>query len=848
MRIQLFGLLATLLLLASPTRLVAQGTWGAWQTISGSSETKGCGVDVRYRDTGERPNAEGRHHLWYGARNRCSQAVTVRFTFSNNMGTKPYEDLQVPAGRDGASWTYAANFAGAALLRSDEPSAPSVNQDMVSVIAWHVLNDWASRVERATIRYNEMLRRFTPGPGSQVLTWGKLLDRARRDVSKLRGLLEQTTGAGTTYLTGQIEETTRALRDSESPFQSAWTSAEREVTTADRERARQDEEQRRGREQQIARDRAARQTTAAQSRDDAIADGAAQIAQVLIDADARATAREAEAERRRDEVAGRRAAAAERTASRRSAAAGTEARLLATTAVLEAGGERFGEASLVGSQDCLDDRGEGSRNAQIAVSPDGRLVYFANEQEVCAAEVTTNGSASLRWRASKDLKLDGLGGRFGAIATRPDGSVVTYCWRCDRDRGRLLVLDPRQEKPLASYKLPFGRRGHAHMDVTRDGRLLLLNTRLSAGDSAALIDPTTGNVVRLLYAPQSVVRGLSPDGTLMAAATDSALFVEDARTGARRYAFATSTGWPQHVALSSDNRYVAVSGGGAVHLMDLVAGRLIWTVQEPGNLEGAAFQPDGQIIAIYGSAIRLARVADGAVLATLYRDTSEDGLSDPPLGLWRCEQASFARNGSTLACVDDGRAKVWRLTLGGTASVASTPGSSASPARSPEGSESGDRLDQMLVQAQALVEKQRVLEALPLLEELGVRGNAMQRENAAALFYTGGAPLLQEKSRDLARAAALFRRASEIANPAGKVAPAANYLLGLATLFQVPELDQPAEKQKSCALTQQMAALLNEAEKALHQGRSVSPEKVDRNLGIIREYRPRVSAMIRSYC
>ena len=94
----------------------------------------------------------------------------------------------------------------------------------------------------------------------------------------------------------------------------------------------------------------------------------------------------------------------------------------------------------------------------------------------------------------------------------------------------------------------------------------------------------------------------------------------------------------------------------------------------------------------------------------------------------------------------------------------------------------------------------------------------------------------------------MLRMAVAAANPSGKVYPAANYLLGLATLFQVPQIDPQAEKTKSCDLAKQEQALLAAADSALTAGRSASPEAVDKNLGIIKKYDPRVKSMLKAYC
>jgi hypothetical protein len=141
----------------------------------------------------------------------------------------------------------------------------------------------------------------------------------------------------------------------------------------------------------------------------------------------------------------------------------------------------------------------------------------------------------------------------------------------------------------------------------------------------------------------------------------------------------------------------------------------------------------------------------------------------------------------------------------------------------------------------------RAKEALPFLEFAIKYGDPQAKENAAALLYTAGAKLLQQP-QDLAGAAELLRLAVQSANPSGKVGPASNYLLGLATLFQVPQLDPQAEKGKSCDLAKQMETLLNESETALTAGRAVNQEAVDKNLGIVKQYKPRVASMLKAYC
>jgi tetratricopeptide (TPR) repeat protein len=141
----------------------------------------------------------------------------------------------------------------------------------------------------------------------------------------------------------------------------------------------------------------------------------------------------------------------------------------------------------------------------------------------------------------------------------------------------------------------------------------------------------------------------------------------------------------------------------------------------------------------------------------------------------------------------------------------------------------------------------RPKEAVPFLEFAIKHGDAQAKENAAALLYTAGAPLLQEP-QDLQGAEELLRMSIKAANPSGKVYPAANYMLGLATLFQVPQIDPKAEKQKSCELAQQEQALLAASDSALTAGRSVNEQAAVKNLDIIKKYKPRVASMLKAYC
>jgi tetratricopeptide (TPR) repeat protein len=140
----------------------------------------------------------------------------------------------------------------------------------------------------------------------------------------------------------------------------------------------------------------------------------------------------------------------------------------------------------------------------------------------------------------------------------------------------------------------------------------------------------------------------------------------------------------------------------------------------------------------------------------------------------------------------------------------------------------------------------RSKEAIPLLQFVIKHGDADAKEKAAVLLYSAATPLLQQQ--DFQGAEQILRMAVQTANPSGKVYPASNYLLGLALLFQVPQQDPKTEKEKSCDGAKQEQALLAGADSALTAGRSVNPEAVDKNLGIIKKYNPRIASMLKAYC
>jgi tetratricopeptide (TPR) repeat protein len=153
-----------------------------------------------------------------------------------------------------------------------------------------------------------------------------------------------------------------------------------------------------------------------------------------------------------------------------------------------------------------------------------------------------------------------------------------------------------------------------------------------------------------------------------------------------------------------------------------------------------------------------------------------------------------------------------------------------------------------LAAAKALGEQKRISEALLFTDFAIAHGDAQAKENAAAILTNGALPLLQPATQNLPLAADVLRKAVAAAAPDGRVAPTANYLLGLSTFFQVPPVDKEAELNKSCELARKEEGLLAEAARAFTLGQSTKPADAAKNLGFIAQYQPRVASMIKAYC
>lgn len=130
-------------------------------------------------------------------------------------------------------------------------------------------------------------------------------------------------------------------------------------------------------------------------------------------------------------------------------------------------------------------------------------------------------------------------------------------------------------------------------------------------------------------------------------------------------------------------------------------------------------------------------------------------------------------------------------------------------------------------------------------------GDAEMKQNYALLLVNGAlAKLQQADNQDLEGSAAMARKAVALSVPGGRVALNANYILGLATVLQLPKLDQPIMDAKSCEMAQKSQKLRDEAEAAITIGAPAIQDTnaVQRYLQIAQGFKPRIESQVKAFC
>ncbi len=149
---------------------------------------------------------------------------------------------------------------------------------------------------------------------------------------------------------------------------------------------------------------------------------------------------------------------------------------------------------------------------------------------------------------------------------------------------------------------------------------------------------------------------------------------------------------------------------------------------------------------------------------------------------------------------------------------------------------------------QSLAAEKRLNEADVMGQYIERLGTPDDKQAYAGILTNGALAMLQQReNQDLPGAAALARKAVQLSVPGGQVAVNANYILGLATVLQLPGRDQPIMDSKSCELAEESRAILEEASTALELGKSAS-EAVAQYIQMATQFRPRIESQVKAFC
>ena len=167
----------------------------------------------------------------------------------------------------------------------------------------------------------------------------------------------------------------------------------------------------------------------------------------------------------------------------------------------------------------------------------------------------------------------------------------------------------------AKARLDIG--GGAIFDVTYspDGTRLAV----ASGSGVWLYDVETGAVVPLMRNGNSSSAfgvAFSPDGRTVAIAADEIISIWDAVTRVKKRSLSPKFSWASHVVFRPDGRTIAGGGGEIVRLWDVVTGKRKRTMRnEPlADVTSIAFNPDGRTLASgHRSPLVTHRVSEGEV-------------------------------------------------------------------------------------------------------------------------------------------------------------------------------------------------------------------------------------------
>lgn len=281
----------------------------------------------------------------------------------------------------------------------------------------------------------------------------------------------------------------------------------------------------------------------------------------------------------------------------------------------------------------LKEHGEGARSAQLSVDRK-RLVtvsdgYVRNQGGTIQSTLPQGGLAG--------FKLDQI---FSSVGPGNAGQARVF----DAQTGQLIATLPQLAAERTSPRF------------SPDGQRILV---VSAGERAVcLMDAATGKEVltlRKLAAWGDVLAEFSPQGGLLATASNQQASLWSADTGQLLASFENFMAPVRHICFSHDGQRLALSSGSMTFVWTTATRELIATLQgHQGAVNTAAFSPDGKRL-LTGADDKTAVLWDvGTHKMLAYYRGHTDAVS----------QVAFRPDGSLVATAGpDGTARLWPVDL-----------------------------------------------------------------------------------------------------------------------------------------------------------------------------------------
>ena len=269
--------------------------------------------------------------------------------------------------------------------------------------------------------------------------------------------------------------------------------------------------------------------------------------------------------------------------------------------------------------------------AGFAVTPNGKYVYVANDNEVYVSVIYASNHS-----LDKNITLGSGGiGQPGTpvpsiIAITPNGQYA-YVVNWDYGKGDTTsVISTATNSLIATIPVGYGPRGIA---ITPNGQYVYVVNQ--DNDSISVISTTTNSVVDTIPSSASWGIAFTPNGEYAYAVNSNSISVISTATNSVVATIPVGNG-PRGVAVTPNGQYVYVTntGGNTVSVISTATNSVIYTIQTGAGPNGLTITPNGQYVYVINNGILVISTSSNSVVANITGAPSPCGINYGPLATW----------------------------------------------------------------------------------------------------------------------------------------------------------------------------------------------------------------------